>query len=179
MDSASSDGGALSIFDALSHEGQLAVLQEVAERATDSYDLPGGLTVSMINLSENATYRIDAPDGRRWALRVHRDGYHTRAAIASELAWLTDLRQTGVVITPVPVKARDGQLIQSVDHPSLARPRHVVLSDWETGIEPGINEELAGPFQVLGEVTARMHIHARQWQRPSWFTRHSWDFETS
>ena len=179
MDSVSSDGGALSIFDALSHEGQLAVLQEVAERATASYELPAGLTVSMINLSENATYRIDAPDGRRWALRVHRDGYHTRAAIASELAWLTDLRQTGVVITPVPVKARDGKLIRSVDHPSLTRPRHVVLSDWETGIEPGINEELAGPFEVLGEVTARMHIHARQWQRPSWFTRHSWDFETS
>ena len=32
---------------------------------------------------------------------------------------------------------------------------------------------------MLGEVTARMHVHARQWQRPSWFTRHTWDFETS
>ena len=45
---------------------------------------------SLMNLSENATYRIDDPrSGRRWALRVHRDGYHSKNAIASELAWLT------------------------------------------------------------------------------------------
>jgi Ser/Thr protein kinase RdoA (MazF antagonist) len=54
-----------------------------------------------------------------------------------------------------------------------------VLFDWETGIEPGIGQDLSGPFEVLGEVTARMHLHARQWQRPAWFTRLTWDFETS
>jgi Ser/Thr protein kinase RdoA (MazF antagonist) len=169
----------VSNFEALTHEQQLAILLEVAESATANYDLPAGVAVSMINLSENATYRIEAPDGRRWALRVHRDGYHSRTAIASELAWLVDLRQSGVVITPVPVKGKDGELIQLVGHPALPRPRHVVLSHWETGAEPGIGEELSGPFEVLGEVTARMHIHTRQWQRPSWFTRHSWDFQTS
>ena len=38
-----------------------------------------------------------------------------------------DLRQTGVVVTPRPVKGRDGELIQSVSHPRMRRPRHVVL----------------------------------------------------
>ncbi len=61
----------------------------------------------------------------------------------------------------------------------MPRPRHVVLSDWETGSEPGIGEDLSKPFEVLGEVTARMHLHARQWKRPAWFQRHTWDFETS
>jgi Ser/Thr protein kinase RdoA (MazF antagonist) len=166
-------------FDKLSHEEQLAILLDLATAATANYDLPPGLAVSMINLSENATYKVEAPDGRRWALRVHRDGYHSKTAIASELAWLIDLRQTGVVVTPVPVKGRDGEIIQVVGHPRLPRPRHVVLSEWETGAEPGIGEDLSEPFEILGEVTARMHVHARQWQRPSWFTRHTWDFETS
>src|SRR3954471_427068 len=112
-------GTIVTSFDALTHEQQLALLLEVAESATAKYDLPPGVAVSLINLSENATYAIDAPDGRRWALRIHRDGYHSRTAIASELAWLTDLRQSGVVITPVPVRGKDGELIQMVGHPRL------------------------------------------------------------
>jgi Ser/Thr protein kinase RdoA (MazF antagonist) len=166
-------------FESLSLEDQLACLLELAETATRNYDLPPRLTVVMINLSENATYKVEAPDGRHWALRIHRDGYHSRMAIASELAWLIDLRQSGVVVTPVPVKGRDGEIIQIVGHPRLPRPRHVVLSEWETGSEPGIGEDLSEPFEVLGEVTARMHLHARQWRRPPWFERHTWDFESS
>jgi Ser/Thr protein kinase RdoA (MazF antagonist) len=166
-------------FDALTHGQQLGILQEIAEAATANYDLPPNISVAMINLSENATYKIEATDGRRWALRIHRDGYHSRTAIASELAWLADLRQTGVVSTPIPTAGKDGEQIQSVGHARLARPRHVVLSQWESGSEPGIGEELSEPFEVLGEVTARMHLHARQWKRPSWFSRLTWDFETS
>ncbi len=166
-------------FDSLSHDEQLGILLEVAEAATTHYDLPSALSVKMINLSENATYKVEAADGRRWALRIHRDGYHSKAAIASELAWLIDLRDSGVVVTPKPVKGKDGELIQHVGHPRLPRPRHVVLSEWELGSEPGIGEDLSAPFEVLGEVTARMHLHTRRWRRPPWFTRHTWDFETS
>ena len=166
-------------FDTLSHEEQLPILLDLAKTATGAYDLPQSLSVKLVNLSENATYRIDAPDGRRFALRIHRDGYHSKAAIASELAWLIDLRQTGVVVTPRPVKGRNGDIIQQIAHPRMPRPRNIVLFEWEDGIEPGIGEDLSEPFEVLGEVTARMHIHTRQWKRPDWFTRLTWDFETS
>jgi Ser/Thr protein kinase RdoA (MazF antagonist) len=166
-------------FDSLPHAEQLEILLAAAHSAIDRYDLPRGTAVRMLNLSENATYKVEAPDGQRWAMRIHRDGYHSREAIASELAWLIDLRQTNVVTTPVPVKGRDGEIIQDVDHPKLPRPRHVVLSEWETGAEPGIGEDLSGPFETLGEVTARMHVHARQWKRPPWFTRLTWDFDSA
>jgi Ser/Thr protein kinase RdoA (MazF antagonist) len=166
-------------FDHLPHDEQLKALLELARAATKSYALPDHLAVGMINLSENATYKVEAPNGQRWALRVHRDGYHSKTAIASELSWLMDLRNSGVVVTPRPVKGCDGELIQLVSHRLMPRPRHVVLSDWETGSEPGIGEDLSKPFEVLGEVTARMHLHARQWKRPAWFQRHTWDFETS
>jgi Ser/Thr protein kinase RdoA (MazF antagonist) len=167
-------------FDTLTHDGQLNVLLELAHASVNRYDLPSGLSISLLNLSENATYKLEhAPSGRKWALRVHRDGYHSKTAIASELAWVIDLRRSGVVTTPVPLAGRDGDLIQTLGHKRLPRPRNVVLFDWEEGVDPGIGEDLIGPFEVLGEVTARMHEHVRHWQRPAYFQRHVWDFETS
>jgi Ser/Thr protein kinase RdoA (MazF antagonist) len=148
-------------------------MPNIAETALKLYAVPPNSQVALINLSENATYRVDASDGQRWALRVHRAGYHTRVAIASELAWLMDLRNSLVVTTPRPVRGLDGELIQSV------LGRHVVLFEWETGVEPAIAQDLSKPFEVLGEVAARMHIHARKWQRPHDFERFTWDFETS
>jgi Ser/Thr protein kinase RdoA (MazF antagonist) len=140
-----------------------------ARAAIALYELAAVSSLQLINLSENATYRVDTADGKSFALRVHREGYHDRVAISSELAWLIDLREQGVVTTPRPVLGRDGEFIQVVHH------RHVVLFEWEQGREPGIGEDLA----ALGEAAARMHLHVMRWQRPAWFTRHTWNFETA
>jgi Ser/Thr protein kinase RdoA (MazF antagonist) len=167
-------------FDSLPHEQQLVALAELCRAAMRQYDLPAGCSAELVNLSENATYKVEDPSGRRrWALRVHRDGYHSDAAIASELAWLIDLRAQNVVATPVPVPGRNGERIQKVPHPAMARPRNVVLFKWESGLEPGVNEDLRKPFEILGEVTARMHRHVSTWRRPAGFERLTWDFETS
>jgi Ser/Thr protein kinase RdoA (MazF antagonist) len=61
----------------------------------------------------------------------------------------------------------------------MARPRHVVLFEWESGAEPSEKDHLADKFGILGEVTARMHRHSESWSRPAGFERHSWDFDTS
>ena len=148
-------------------------LLSVAHHALKFYALPDECRVTLINLSENATFKVEALDGQKFALRIHRQGYHSRAAIASELAWLMDLRRDGIVTTPKPVMGRDGELIQSV------LGRHVVLFHWEAGSEPMIDNDLEKPFEILGEQTARMHMHAKQWQRPKSFERFTWDFETS
>ena len=118
--------------------------------------------------------------GTKWALRVHRDGYHSRNAIASELAWLTALRREGAVLTPIPLAGADGELIQLVADDALSHPRHVVLFAWEDGAEPDEREQdLRGPFEALGEITARMHAHVRRWRKPVGFERFTWDFETT
>jgi Ser/Thr protein kinase RdoA (MazF antagonist) len=158
---------------------QLTVLNETAVQALAHYELPRKVDVKLVNRSENATFKIAAPDGRCWALRIHRDGYHSMTAIASELSWLTALRTAGVAVTPNPVKGRNDKLIQHVTHHASNQPRHVVLFDWETGSEPGIGQDLSDHFKTLGELAARMHVHARHWQQPKWFTRLTWDVETS
>ena len=166
-------------FTSPAHEQQMAVLEDLAMHALLLYKLPEGSTARLLNLSENATFRVAAPDGRLWAMRLHRQGYHTQQAIASELAWAVALRRAGVATTPNPLPGIDGQLIQSATLPHLAAPRNAVLFDWETGSEPGIADDLSTSFEALGETAARMHVHARQWRRPSWFTRHSWTFDTA
>jgi Ser/Thr protein kinase RdoA (MazF antagonist) len=163
--------------DALAHEQRLRRLHEVATAALARYDLPPGATATMINLSENATFRVDAPSGQKWAMRVHREGYHSKNGIASELAWIQALRKESAVVTPVPIAGVEGELIQTVAIPDM-NPRNVVLFEWEEGAEPS-EAELLGPFEVLGRVTGEMHVFTRSWTPPSGFERHIWDFETS
>ena len=98
----------------LSHEELLCRLQSLAERAVMRYALPATVTLQLINLSENATYRVDdSATGSKWALRVHREGYHSRMAIASELQWQIALKASGAAITPTPIRGNDGEFIQT------------------------------------------------------------------
>lgn len=153
-------------------------LLEVARRALLRYDLPREATPTLINLSENATYRVSSPTtDTRWALRVHRQGYHSRAAIASEIAWQQALRADGAALTPQPIAGRNGEFIQTIDYEALKEPRNVVLYAWEAGAEP--DPTIVAGYELLGETAARMHAHMRQWKRPDWFERFSWDFETT
>jgi Ser/Thr protein kinase RdoA (MazF antagonist) len=164
---------------ALSHDELLARLGRMAHGATARYALSPRSSATMINLSENATYRIDDPDsGGQTILRIHRVGYHSERAIESELQWMTALRRDTGLETPEPIPARDGTVIQTLTSPELRDPRHAVMFEFMSGREPA-EDELLEPFERLGEVSARMHEHAKGWQLPPGFTRHTWDYETS
>jgi len=163
----------------LSHDDLLARLGRLAHQAIGLYDLSPRSTATMINLSENATYRIDDPEsGGKTILRIHRVGYHSYAAINSELQWMAALRRDAGLETPEAIPARDGTVIQTLGSPELKDPRYAVMSRFMSGREPP-EDELLAPFERLGEVSARMHEHAKHWQLPPGFTRHSWDYETA
>ncbi|MEM7636185.1 MAG: aminoglycoside phosphotransferase, partial [Pseudomonadota bacterium] len=99
-------------FDASAYDEQLRLLAELSHIAVRKYELPAGCDVDLINLSENATYKVEHPaTGRRWALRLHRDGYHTDTAIRSELAWQRDLREKQIITTPAALPGLDGEIL--------------------------------------------------------------------
>ncbi|HEY1480936.1 MAG TPA: phosphotransferase [Gaiellales bacterium] len=153
-------------------------LDRLAAAALASYDLSPSSTVSLINVSENWTFRVDDPEtGRRAALRLHRPGYHDAAEIESELTWLEALRDEGVIETPRILRTRSGERVVGVSLDELATTRNVVLFDWVEGAAP--TAEDVPSFQRLGAVSARMHQHARTWRRPPSFTRFTWDYETT
>lgn len=151
---------------------------EVAALALARYGFSDQATCRMINLSENATYLVEDPgSGRSGVLRVHREGYHEPQEIESELDWLTALRDQTDVSTPVVVPTTDGRRVVS------CRPRdtqrHAVLFEVVPGLEPDEVAVELSSFETLGAITARMHEHARSWQRPAGFHRFSWDWQHS
>ncbi len=167
-------------FDELTPVEQLKRIEALAGNALAAYDLPADARVARINYSENVTYRVDAPSSdRKWALRVHREGYHTRQGIASELIWIKALRDEAGVPTPIAVAGRDGELIQTAIAEGVPRRRHCVLFEWLPGDEPDENANLLRPFAELGEITARLHRHSKSWRVPDSFERLTWDFARS
>jgi len=62
------------------------VIRAVAERALPEWRL-GETKTELISRSENVVFRVDTRDGKAYALRVHRPGYHTLAELESEPIW--------------------------------------------------------------------------------------------
>ena len=154
-------------------------LQEVAEGALAQYDFSPHATVSILNVSENATYRVDDPaTGRRAVMRVHRLGYHSHEAVMSELQWMTSLREAGTINAPAVIATTDGRWIVSTPVAGSDEPRKSVMFEFVSGTQPE-EEHLAESFVALGEMTARMHDHTRAWTFPQGFTRHHWDYEAA
>ena len=147
-----------------------ASLYRLAHAALAQYPLRDAQP-SLLSISENVVFRIDTPSGPRHVLRLHRPGYHTAAEIGSELAWLDALHATGLDV-PRPRPGRDGGRIRTLCGTD-GIPRHAVLFDWMEGTEPTTDVDPAA-FARLGGVTARLHAHSRQWQRPPGFTRKVW-----
>ena len=161
----------------MSATGEHERIHELATAALARYGLAPEATATLCNVSENHTYRIDEPSGRRFALRVHRPGYHTAEEIASELAWVDALREHGAVDTCVAVATPGGERVVEVTLDGLGS-RNVVLFEWLPGAAPDPEgEEVIDGFRTLGAVSARMHAHARAWRRPPGFGRPAWDYE--
>ena len=61
-------------------------IDRLARAALAPYGIGDDAGLRLVNVSENHTYRVDDPTmGRSYALRLHRPGYHSAEAIASEL----------------------------------------------------------------------------------------------
>ncbi|WP_421950566.1 phosphotransferase enzyme family protein [Pelagibacterium sp.] len=127
---------------------------------------------TLINLSENHTFRIDRTDGGKTIVRVHRPGYHSRLAIESELAWMQALRRDAGLFTPQPLPGKNGALVQQAHF--RGETRHMVAFAFEEGAEPQVGEDLSAVFLQLGSLAARCHSHVTGWTPPQTFERQVW-----
>ena len=132
-----------------------------------------GGVATLINHSENHTFRVDCRDGGRAILRVHRPGYQSAASIESELEWIAALRRDTGLPVPRPLAGCDGRLLQTV-MPRGGEPRSAVLFAFEPGVEPTPDDDLGGLFEVLGRFAATAHQHATRFQPSAGFSRQIW-----
>ena len=146
--------------------------------ALPCWDLSSATRVTLLNLSENATFLLnDELRQRQLVLRVHRVGYSSVEEIRSELAWILALRRDAVVDTAEPLAGVDGELIQVLPSASGLAPRYAVAFERLPGREPDAGHHAGAWFEQLGALTAKLHGHARLWSAPSGFMRRRWDFE--
>ncbi len=164
------------------NEGQDVLLQRlesVANKAIELVDANEPLTARLLNHSENTTYLLsDARGVEKKILRVHRTEYHSVGAIKSELSWIDALREDAGVHTPRILPAKNGERMHLVSTDEVPEGRQCVFFEFLEGKEPDENNLLPA-FPNLGEITARMHRHARRWTLPEGFERFSWNVETA
>ena len=96
-------------FDKLNQEDQLIRIESALVANLERFGLERDCRLEMINHSENTTYRIDSPTAEPCVIRVHREDYHSRLGIESELAWMRALNDQAGVPTPRPIAGIDGE----------------------------------------------------------------------
>jgi Ser/Thr protein kinase RdoA (MazF antagonist) len=59
--------------------------------------------------------------------------------------------------------------------------RNAVMFEWLDGttVDMDDGERAVAQYELLGAISARMHAHVREWQRPPAFTRPPWDYAHS
>ena len=159
---------ALQQYDSLS---DLAVTQ-LAQLALLHYPTEIQGNLHLLCRSENSTFLVQTP-GKRYALRIHRANYHSRNAILAELMWLDALQHDTGIITPQALPGLNGERVQTLNLPDGSQ-RNSVLFHWIDGDMPTASMDPRA-FRQLGEVTARLHRHSRQWQKPAGFDRIIWN----
>lgn len=141
-------------------------MSDLIARALPVYGLANTTPLTLLNRSENETWRAGP-----LILRLHRQGYHTKPEIASELAWLAALQDLPGLATVRPIPGAQG-LVTEEDGRFLVAFAPIDGQE----LQPG--DDLARWFAPLGEITARLHLHARYWTPPQGFIRKRWDVET-
>lgn len=125
---------------------------------------------------ENAVFSVVREDGARFALRLHRAGYHSDAALRSELYWMRELGRAGIAVPSV-VPAADGSLFVHAECAEDSVTRQVDMIGWLSGAPVEEAESDPDYHFRLGALAAGLHLHGSKIVLPHDFTRHSWDEE--
>jgi len=131
-----------------------------------------GRTVTLINVSENHTFRLDRAGEPPVVLRVHRPGYQSANTILSELEWLSALRRDTGMPVPQALPGGDGRLVQSVG--GAEGERNAVLFAHVPGREPLPMDDLGDLFETLGGLAATAHRQASAFRPSPGFERQVW-----
>lgn len=132
-----------------------------------------------IKQRENAVYEVASPKVGRAALRIHRSGYQSEAAIWSELWWMGALAEKGLPV-PRPLATSEGSMIAHLQDGRIAS-----MLSWVDGHELGQGgARLSGTakdqmhyYASLGALLAKVHAVTDRLTLPPTFQRPKWDMD--
>ena len=161
---------------------QVMALQDLAVSALGAWDLGAVEAVDLVAERENAVFAVTTDRGR-FAVRVHRAGYHGDDELRSQVAWMRALRHAGVVDTADVVDTRVGDVFTVATTPEVPEPRQVSVLEWVAGdqlssrLATADADELVATYRRLGALVASLHLQASAWVRPAGFAHLSWGID--
>lgn len=117
----------------ISFEQQKEHFLSVAKKALPLWGYPADSKLILLNITENATYKVEHPHYESIVMRVHRLIYTEKESIMTEIAWILDLRKDTDLNLATPLPARDGTYVQTITTPEMNEQRHVVCFSFERG----------------------------------------------
>ncbi len=156
---------------------ELAIESRMARTAENALSLWGmaDAAFKLVAARENRVYCVDH-QGRRYALRLHRQGLRSNSELQSELQWMAAISEGGLSV-PSPIASATGEWLQKIDGVQID------MLDWLGGETVGAtgkplsSADRAGLFQAMGRELARLHEISDQWTPPDDFFRWSWNQE--
>lgn len=149
---------------------------EIVQPALAAYALENA-ACTFIQHRENLTYKVDAPDGNAFVLRLHwpaqaafgTHGFDPRM-VNSEMLWLQALQREVQLPVPRPLPNIQGEFVTQV---ALEEGRNINCTmlqwlDGETYSHAMENEDTAAQ---IGNIVGKLHLHASRWRLPSGFRR--------
>ena len=140
--------------------------------------------LTFIRHSDNVTYKVEASGSGTYLLRIHSPvtramGSHGTDAhmINSELEWLEALNRDTDLVLQKPVRNQAGEMVTQISTKNVPSPIHCTFLCWVDGhpYHRDLESELTA-FQI-GEMLAKLHNHASQWEMPEGFKRPKRDIE--
>ncbi|TQR08732.1 phosphotransferase enzyme family protein [Psychrobacillus soli] len=151
-----------------------------AKLAKKNYRNLDNYSLKLLNYSENATYLLSSTEAdEKFILRINRPNYHTKEEIEGEIRWIIDLHKYSSIDVPQPLPGDTGVFVYEQVIGDLTY--YSTLFTFLEGVAPDENneEKLASQFELLGEVTAKVHVEAvKKHDEFSKVKRLTWDFDT-
>lgn len=153
----------------------------LAELAALHWPIITSMPVAVVQ-RENEIFHVETTAGPH-ALRLHRPGYHSEAAINSELTWMVMLAGSGIVV-PRPALANTGNHLVKVQGPK-GEDRVFSLLSWLPGQPFGKSgtplqhkgQKRTAIMAAIGANLAKLHKLSDAWKPPQGFQRPAWDYD--
>lgn len=151
--------------------------REVLKLALPRFGLASDLKVSLLPVSENVAFKVQVDEQKEVVLRVSLPGGYERQQRVSEIAWIEALGQAGAPVAHI-YRATDGEAVIEVTLEGSPEVYQVSMFECVPGVH--LDEtDMSIIMPKLGVVTAKLHNHAIEWERPANFSRLAWDLEAA
>ena len=118
-----------------------------------------GSTFKNVNHGFNSSFKVDAPDGCSYGLRINTNSKKSSAQVEAEIRLLELIAENRVVDAPVPVRTNLDQAYSKLSLDFLGKDVMAVLNHWIDGEDLG--EDMTDTeLKQLGAAMAKLHKFA-------------------